>query len=534
MLSILTFILRGIWEAYLEPLLTFFGLYKVNDLSYGRSRIPFSAMEERLHSNPDVHVWFGKVMLENGKDWVWYQVWEPMEPTCSPRPDVLFVHGTGVHSGTFASHSRRYLDAGFRLIVPDLPSHGYSSGLHVYRRKLGEYTAGLRAVLHDVASRDDKIHGLRSKVQRQQTFLLGLSFGGTVALHYGLDYPHSIRSDPTDPEEIAIDGICVVGPILGYSPTNVTFPPYLVKLANFCETYLGLSRFELMVPHKKSLDKDPKVYKSLINEDKRSHQGAFRLGHLKCINDAVSRLQREAGNFNHPVLIQQGGQDRVACPIKSIRWVRSINSADKRMAIYPVCQHVIFRKAKTEEEDQAGRVACIGDSVEWMGHRVDWPRSTDLITFNSPFDAQGRFTPPQTPSSSVSSSLVSSRNTSYSSSGHSTPTSPYEPDMTELTPSHFPGTPQEQEDQDAYSSDGKLDTETPAFGRLPFLRHQEDKEEPHPLLASPHKTTLPALARLCPERSYKIRWALAPILRPYDILVYKSAADLGSAGSFSS
>ncbi|PWN44336.1 alpha/beta-hydrolase, partial [Ceraceosorus guamensis] len=364
---------RTLWEVVGEPALTKAGLYEPADRTYGRTDVPFSPMEKRLHDNPDVTVWFGKAMLDNGKDWSWYQVWEDKKAMrkTGRNADMIFVHGTGVHSGTLASHSRRYLDAGFRLIVPDLISHGYSTGTHVYQRHLDAYTEGLHAVLHDVAKRDDEADGVerRRKVERRTTFMLGLSFGGLVAHMYALHYPNSLREEAKGEYEVPIDGIIGVGPIIEYSRANVRIPWFLQQMIWYGDTYLGLGRVEVIVPHKKCLDKDPKVYKTLVTEDKRSHQGAFRVGHLLCIHFAAEMIQQRAHEIRHPTLVQQGGQDRVACHEAAINFIRDVSATDKKMTIYPVCQHVIYRKAKTEEEDLAGRVACVEDNVEWMCER---------------------------------------------------------------------------------------------------------------------------------------------------------------------
>lgn len=499
-------------------------------------------------------------MLPSGKDWSWYQVWEDKEAQrrTGRRADMIFVHGTGVHSGTLASHSRRYLDAGFRLIVPDLVSHGYSSGVHVYQRDMSAYTEGLHAVLHDVARRDDALwmelndheddegaenrdyfgrehHNEGSstprrpmKAERKPTFMLGLSFGGSVALMYALDYPLSLREEPRGQDEIPIDGIIAVGPILGQHRANVHIPLPLQWAIRGADLWLGAGRVEVLVPHKKILDKDPKVYKSLVTEDKRSHHGAFRVGHLLCIHEGMERLQAEAGKVRHPVYIQQGGQDRVACHEAAITWTRNISSEDKRMAVYPVCQHVIYRKAKTEEEDLAGRVACIEDNVDWICNRA--PGTYGLAkTFS-----------PQSSSASLSLAALSIRKfsgspfdghlgvgsfadqsfSSSSSSGLSTPVSPTrdefsssfssssEPDMTDIPPSpgpSFPSSPAEAKRSE------KLEFSTPNLAQF--------DHEGHPLLAQAHHTTLPLLNRLCAERSYRPSWVLSQVLRPYDIKV---------------
>ncbi|KAK0546494.1 hypothetical protein OC845_004572 [Tilletia horrida] len=366
-----TFIKKTIWDVWGEPTLSAIGLYEAADRSYGRCDIPFSPAEERMHASPNISVKFRRVMMANGKDWMWYQVWEDKEAILRTgrKADLLFCHGTGVHSGTFASHARRYLDAGFRCIVPDLLSHGYSSGLHVYQRYANFYCEGLRLVLHDVAREDDIANNdgiWVPKAERQQTFILGLSFGGLLGFYYALMYPESYREDEEGQDEVPIDGIVGVGPMIDYGHPI----PAIVQALGWGLAALGGLRIELTVPHKKVLDKDPKVYKTLVTEDPRSHQGAFRGGHILCIRDAMWDIQHRAREIRHPIYAQQGGRDRVVSVEHVFDWIRNTGSEDRKMTVYPICQHVIYRKAKTEMEDQAGRICVLEDNLAWMCARA--------------------------------------------------------------------------------------------------------------------------------------------------------------------
>lgn len=517
---------KMLWEVWGEPALTSAGLYEPQDRTYGRYNIPFSPMEQRLHSNPDVNVWFGKALMPNGKDFTWYQVWE--DPKAQLRTgrqaDMIFVHGTGVHGGTLASHSRRYLDAGFRVIVPDLPSHGYSTGVHVYQDNLRGYTAGLHAVLHDVARRDDERTnaGLPTpKSLRRDTFMLGLSFGGLVALSYALHYPDSLRSAETGEFEIPIDGIIAVGPMIGYSKTNVTVGPAMEFGIRSLKNLFQLQRLEVFVPHKKCLDKDPKVYKTLVTEDKRSHQGAFRVGHLTALADGMIELRAGAKDIKHPLYIQQGGQDRVVDFENCFDFVRDAASTDKKCAVYPVCQHVIYRKAKTEEEDQAGRVACIEDNVEWMCQRSpgrgSLPRSMSICSIMSdqtiiddgvPIHplamAEPSPSPYPTPSAERGAppSLCSPGTPSFGHAGAF------------FDPSRPIPTYDEPESE---SDDGNASLDSKTEGGSDHGKSQDEEEEEHPLLAKAHPTTLPLLATLVQQRTYRPRWSLHEQLRPYDV-----------------
>lgn len=129
------------------------------------------------------------------------------------------------------------------MIVPDLPGHGYSSHLHVYVPEMSMYTKGLHAVLHDVNLRDDCLLGRRrSKSERNETFILGLSFGGLVAIYYGHMYPNSLRDSTEGQEEVPIDGIIGVGPMIGYSKDSIKMHPVIQNAIRTGVSFLQAGR----------------------------------------------------------------------------------------------------------------------------------------------------------------------------------------------------------------------------------------------------------------------------------------------------
>lgn len=242
-------------------------------------------------------------------------------------------------------------------------------------------------MLHDIARRDDAqiAPDFRlTKGERRRTFMLGLSFGGLVAFSYALQYPGSYRYDTEHPDEVPIDGLVGVGPMIGYSK-EIRFNPIVHIFGWIMDRVLGGGRLELAVPHKKIVDKDPAVYESLITMDKRSHQGAFRIGHLYCIDEAIRKILKNAAAIRNPIYVQIGAQDRVADGEACLKWLKDTSSEDKRYEVYPICQHVVYRKAKTQRDDLAGRITVIEDNVEWMCQRAPSAlvRSRRTMSFSS-------------------------------------------------------------------------------------------------------------------------------------------------------
>ncbi|SOV09372.1 related to lysophospholipase [Ustilago sp. UG-2017a] len=223
-----------IWQVWAEPLLESLGLYESADRSYGRWNVPFSAMEKRMWK---LH--FMRLCCKMGK----------IE--------------SGIRFGRILKPQGIREDAGFRLIVPDLPSHGFSSGLHVYQKNMAGFCSGLNAVLHDVAAGDQAesaFPGVRpSKLERRQTFMLGLSFGGLVAFSYALQYPASYRYDTSDTEEVPIDGLVGIGAMVAYNTRFVVVGTLLRWLFTVMLFIFRLGRLEVILPHKKAVDKDPKA-----------------------------------------------------------------------------------------------------------------------------------------------------------------------------------------------------------------------------------------------------------------------------------
>ena len=59
---------------------------------------------------------------------------------------------------------------------------------------------------------------------------------------------------------------------------------------------------------------------------------------------------------------------------------------------------------------------------------------------------------------------------------------------------------------------------TKPIPHYPESESGESEDGEHPLLAKAHPTTLPLLAKLACERTYRSKWDLSEQLRPYDIV----------------
>lgn len=100
-----------------------------------------------------------------------YEVWgaRASEP-------LLLLHGLGADHAMWQPQIRKYVDAGYRLFVPDLFGHGQSSKLpHL-----------------DLSDWHHQINWLLNSEQVKQCTLIGVSMGGVIAQSFAVRYPERI------------------------------------------------------------------------------------------------------------------------------------------------------------------------------------------------------------------------------------------------------------------------------------------------------------------------------------------------------
>src|SRR5437763_2950070 len=111
----------------------------------------------------------------------------------APRAAVLALHGWFDHAGRWRETGERLCAAGYSAYLLDLRGHGRSGGRPGHLSRFSQLLGDLQAFRRVV----------RLRTERPQV-LLGLSFGGLVALRY-------LETQPSDP----IAGAVITGPWLG-------------------------------------------------------------------------------------------------------------------------------------------------------------------------------------------------------------------------------------------------------------------------------------------------------------------------------
>ncbi|TNY17865.1 lysophospholipase [Rhodotorula diobovata] len=350
------------------------------DPTWGRAALPRGPDEQRIretHPHRD-----GRVYLHGSdREWVAYQVWEPAKEC-----DLVFVHGINDFGGKFGVHASKFLDAGYRVVVPDLPGHGRSTGIHVYCPSMEALADAVYEVIKDVALQDYQLvqeAGGAALTQTRKVFVGGQSLGGFTAaltcLKYGaapLDtsLPSAAAAaaaadanpgpgDSTGSTSFrpTISGGLFLCPMLAISPDSRPSP--LVELAaRALASVAGPLPFASANRGKNS--EDPEV-EEVFDRDPQTYHGKLRIATGLAILNGILDLTAQQSHLRVPFLLCHGTGDRVTSFHGSEALLRCAESADKELKLYPEYQHILLRKGR-DEQDDARRQHVLGDMLDWL------------------------------------------------------------------------------------------------------------------------------------------------------------------------
>ncbi|GAA5894490.1 hypothetical protein JCM8208_006256 [Rhodotorula glutinis] len=347
------------------------------DPTWGRAALPRAPDEQRVrqsHSYRD-----GKVHLEgSGTEWVAYQVWEPTRGAPERHSDLVFVHGINDFGGKFAMHADKFLDAGYRVIVPDLPGHGRSTGIHVYCPSMDALADAVYEVIKDVAVHDyelvrDGPSGSVTQTPQRKVFVAGQSLGGFTAaltcLKYGTSRDTSLPSSTSAPSPSRSDatfrptitGGLFLCPMLAISPTSR--PSYLVELVGRALASVA-GPLPLASANKGKNSEDPQV-EEVFNRDPQTYHGKLRIATGLAILQGILALSAAQSHLRVPFLVCHGTGDRVTSPHGSEDLHRLAESSDKELRLFPEYEHILLRKGR-DEADDARRQSVLGAMLDWL------------------------------------------------------------------------------------------------------------------------------------------------------------------------
>ncbi|GAA5889764.1 hypothetical protein JCM5296_002335 [Sporobolomyces johnsonii] len=334
------------------------------DPTRGRDALPRSPDEEAIRSRYKHRD--GKVYLDAAKrEWVSYQVWEPKDGSTQREADLFFIHGINDYGGKFSMHAEGFLSAGYRVILPDLPSHGRSTGIHVHCPSMEALVDAVYEVIKDVLLQDSKIvqEAGGSYTQNRKVFVAGQSLGGFTAAYTCLKYGAPVDTDLPVNESFrpTVSGGIILCPMIAISPQ--TRPPYIVELfARLISSFA--SSLPLAAANKGKNSEDPTVEEQ-FNMDPQTYHGRLRVGTGLGILQGLIDVNAKMSHLKVPFLLCHGTGDRVTSYHGSEKLYKEASSTDKELKLYEGYEHILLRKGR-DAADDARRQNVLGDMLDWL------------------------------------------------------------------------------------------------------------------------------------------------------------------------
>ena len=260
------------------------------------------------------------------------RAWLPNAPR---RGSVVVVHGLCEHSGRYARFGARLAASGFAVHAMDNRGHGLSGGQRVNVDRFDDYLDDLEEFLLRT----------RASAADEKVFVAGHSLGGLIALAYCLRSPAA----PLRGLVLSAPAACVPARV---SPLTVFAGRILARLApDLPVVSLPLDKISRDMSVVAAYENDPLVFRSRL----RARLGAEMLREIRDV-------QARAHLLTLPLLIMQGGEDRLVDPSCSATLYGRLTSADKCLRVYTGLWHEIFNEPEGEE--------VLDELSKWLLDRV--------------------------------------------------------------------------------------------------------------------------------------------------------------------
>ncbi|CAD6578558.1 MAG: hypothetical protein CYPHOPRED_000614 [Cyphobasidiales sp. Tagirdzhanova-0007] len=345
-----------------------------SDPTRGRYPLPFSPTESVIRDNPRFRVQDRRIFLNAGKtEWIFYQVLEDKQAIKQHKRNADFIHCHGIndYGGKFTEHAISFLEAGYRLVLPDLPAHGRSTGLHAHVDNMETLVDALDAVVCDVMMCDHSEGVIDAELDARKRFIAGSSMGGFTALSYLIQYSTAPAIDAARSDGIrkmenglkrpTIDGALLLCPMLAISPE--TRPSLLVEyIARAIASFAG--RWPLAEANRGKNTDDP-IKAEEFEADPQTYSGKLRIATGLSILRGITNVNARLSEVTVPFKVFHGTGDRVTNHRGSQRLYEQASSQDKEIQLYDGQQHVLLKVGRDEEDDKK-RQRVLKDMLDWL------------------------------------------------------------------------------------------------------------------------------------------------------------------------
>jgi alpha-beta hydrolase superfamily lysophospholipase len=262
---------------------------------------------------------------------IYYQAWLP---EVDARAVLIVVHGLGEHCGRYMNVVNHLVPLGYALYGLDHIGHGKSEGTREFVERFDDYTNTLTIYCNMV----------KGWQTGKPIFLLGHSMGGLIASYYLLDHQADFR------------GGILSAPFVKVSDSISQATITIGKILSVVTPRAGLVTLDVS-----GISRDPEVVTAYVNDPLVLHgKTPVRLG--VALLKAMLRVRAEAHRITLPLIILQGGGDRLIDPACAQILYDKAGSKDKTVKIYEGLYHEVFNEPE--------RARVLKDVETWLAAHV--------------------------------------------------------------------------------------------------------------------------------------------------------------------
>lgn len=250
----------------------------------------------------------------------YYRLWRAADS----RTLLVLIHGFGEHAGRYQRFASALAEQGITVAAPDLWGHGHSGGSRGDLGSVVRCAADLHALTHAV---------FLPRCGHDDYAIFGHSFGGLVAIQWGLDDPDVRR-------------MVVQSPLLA-----VGFPiPQWKELAAWVLGWCCPHGALAMNLDVNALSRNPAIVEAYRTDPlvhNRMSAGTYR-AMRRAQDDAMTR----APTLRPPTLLLCGGADRIVSVEAARRWLSRVN-CETHQVTFPACYHELHHEPVAAEVVQS-------------------------------------------------------------------------------------------------------------------------------------------------------------------------------------
>ncbi len=244
---------------------------------------------------------------------IYYQYWLPEG---EPKAILLVAHGISEHSGRYMNVVNHFVPAGYAVYGIDHIGHGKSDGKRVCVERFQDYTKTLKKYF-------DMIRGWQPI---KPIFLVGHSMGGLISSAYLLEHQ----------DELA--GAVLSGPGIKV-PDNISNAVIFAgKILSVVMPKAGIIQLDA-----EGICRDPAVVDAYVN-DPLVYTGKITARLSAEMLKTIQHVTGSAIKIRLPIMIVQGGSDKLVDPSGAQLLYDSVSSEDKTIKIYDGLYHEVFNE----------------------------------------------------------------------------------------------------------------------------------------------------------------------------------------------